>query len=176
MDTDIPLHGLQVNGQPFFARSRRLTLTGTSCPQVLKLSWLVHREIVHHHFIWLLSRLERCATTEPPWTWTSHHPDSGPVRFRAWLVSPVGYGGEARGSLYTTFRLHCHRAPDDPTQDTPPLVCPSGCGHEGPLRVRGMYPPPPTVLETLRQARGQVFADTLNRWFQEEPHSCPEGR
>ena len=163
------LRGLQVNGQPFFARSRTLTLTGTDCTPVLKLAWLVPHETVDHHFIWLLSRLARCATIEPPWTWDSHGLDSSLVHFRAWLMSPVGYGGDVRGSFYTTVRLHCFLAPEDPTNDAPPAFCPADCTHVSPRWARETPRTPPSVDETLRGARHQQFVDMLNRWFHEKP-------
>ena len=119
------LRGLQVNGQPFFARSRNLDAHRHELTPVLKLAWLVPHETVDHHFIWLLSRLARCATIKPPWTWDSHGLDSSLVHFRAWLMSPVGYGGDVRGSFYTTVRLHCFLAPEDPTNDAPPAFCPA---------------------------------------------------
>ena len=165
---DILLRGLQVNGQPFFARTRPLTLTATDCTRVVKLSWCVWPTRIDRHFIWLLSRLERCGTIEPPWTWGSHYPDARPVSFRAWLVSPVGYGGDPRGSLTTTVRLHCYLAPDDPAQDTPPVFCPASCNHVSPPWARETQATPPSVREALREARGQQFDDWVIRWFSDK--------
>ena len=175
MNNELPLRGLRINGEPFFARARQLTLTGTSCPRVLKLSWLVPRASVASHFTWLLTRLERCAAAPQPWAWESH-PGSSIVRFRAWLVSPIGHGGDALGSLSATFRLHCHLAPDDPAEDRPPAFCPIGCHHEAPPLARDTHTTPPSVKEALRQARRQLFADMLNRWFHEEPHEMPKDK
>jgi hypothetical protein len=157
MNNDIPLRGLQVNGQPFFARWRQLTLSATGCPRVLKLSWLVDHELADNHFLWLLSRLERCATIDPPWQWSSHHPDDSLVSFWAWLVSPVGYGGDARGSLHTTFQVHVSLALDNPAQDTPPVFCPSGCDHDAPRATRETHQTPLSVQAMLCLARRQPW-------------------
>ena len=171
------LKGLQVNDAPFFAPARRLTLTATDCTPVAELAWLVAEEKTSRHFLWLLTRLEGCAkATEPPWCWTSRHFDGSPIRFRAWLVSPVGYGGDLRGSRYTTFRLHCHLAPDDPGDESPPLFCPTGCTHVAPPFARALQSMPPAVRETLRPARHQQFEEWLIRWFGEktQPHDMPK--
>lgn len=169
MAEDIRLQGLQVNGQPFFAKSRALLLTGTACALVLKLSWTVRPATTPAHFIWLLSRLERCAALPQPWHWASRRADTHePLLWRAWLVSPVGYGGDARGSLTTTVRLHLYYAPEHAAEETTPAFCPAGCNHDGTLapvldetteRAQPLTP----AEEVIRQARGFQFTQWLTR-------------
>jgi hypothetical protein len=120
---------LRINDQPFFAPSRLLRLMTTACPSVLKLSWPVWHGVHDHHMRWLLWRLQVWTTAEQPWWWTSTNADyyRTPVRFRAWLVAPIGDERQASGTWYRTCFLHLHLAPD--VSETPPQLCPSQCRH-----------------------------------------------
>jgi hypothetical protein len=127
----IMLKGLRINGQPFFAPSRRLQLRTTACPAVLKLSWSVWHTKSPQHVRWLLRRLQVWITAEQPWWWTSTNADPSrtPVRFRAWLRGPIGYEAAESGSLSCVVFLHLHLAPDAAATASLPVFCPSSCMH-----------------------------------------------
>jgi hypothetical protein len=131
MSESMTLKGLRINGQPFLAPSRRLHLMPTACPAVLKLSWSVWHELCDRHVRWLLRRLQVWITAEPPWWWTSTNADPyrTPVRFRAWLIAPIGDEHHASGHLLRAVFLHLHLAPDGAAPAMPPLSCPSHCTH-----------------------------------------------
>jgi hypothetical protein len=133
MREHMTLKGLRINDQPFLAPSRALVLASTACPAVLKLTWPVWHELRENHLRWLLNRLRALGTTPQPWWWTSTNPDPyrTPVRFRAWLVSPIGYDRHASGRLMRAFFLHLHLAPDGAALGPAPLSCPAQCTHTG---------------------------------------------